>query len=465
MASLLGLIGGTSADPPAMLGAAADPSFLNRLGSALGNNSNALMGASAALLGGRGFGGGMEAFQKGQLYDRYHAKEAKDEKKRSAKEAQWATYVDSMDASDAEKAALKANPELADDALKLKFFTKTDGTELSKNIEAAGFKRGSPEFQAAMRYQLNKGTIEKPTEKQREVEAYVGRGMSRQQAEDLAYGNMKTVPDPVTGQTRVLNIAGGGADAAGAGGFPPPPPPPASLLGRPAETGRERAEQQLPPETRAANRGEQSLGLYETIAEPGVAGWPGAAGEAWTKIAPQIPYAGFKGYPEQTEKRSRYAAAQGEFLRSMATNPNYPVREMERLREEVGIQPDMFTSAEAMQARYRGIDKTLRNRLVNEQRTANDPMMPVEARKNSLQAARAIENYLGVMGVPQDEEGADKGRSKESQNGDRKAAPQGSSGVRQARDPKTGEAIEKRDGRWVKPSTGEVWNGREWVKP
>lgn len=87
-------------------------------------------------------------------------------------------------------------------------------------------------------------------------------------------------------------------------------------------------------------------------------------------------------------------------LRALSNNPRYPVGEMERLRQEINLNPQILDSNEAFRNRIVAIDTALRQRLRNEQRVANDPNMPADSREAAAQAASDISNYLEQLGAP-----------------------------------------------------------------
>lgn len=100
--------------------------------------------------------------------------------------------------------------------------------------------------------------------------------------------------------------------------------------------------------------------------------------------------------------RQKIRTSKNDFLRGMALNPRFPVAEIERLSEEINIEPSIFDSPESLRSRLRSIDESLRERLANEQAASQNRSLPVETQKNAAQAAKDITNFLNLMGVPED---------------------------------------------------------------
>lgn len=232
----------------------------------------------------------------------------------------------------------------------------------------AGLQPGTPEYQSFM---AEGGRTTRDPETERRVQALVSRGMPREQAENIVYGFTEIVSDPVLGSPmavdRTTNTAvpidqgiGGGQGPSG----PASPPPGGSLY---------------------------EIAEFATGAKPGIQ-------ETWTAIAPQF---GLPGVDGITESRQILTAAGRDLVRALSINPRFPVGEMQRIEEEINIKPGAFTSSQALQERMRGVDTVLRRRLDNERRTASNPQLPVESRRNALQAANDIENFLVTLGVPQ----------------------------------------------------------------
>lgn len=123
---------------------------------------------------------------------------------------------------------------------------------------------------------------------------------------------------------------------------------------------------------------------------------PGAA-EAISGVTGQV---GLPVARDTIERRQAFRTAQNDMVRALAVNARFPVAEMERIRDEINLAPGVFDSTESLQARMRSIDRSLRNRLSQIERDANDPSLPEALRSSQAQNAAAIRNFLDQLGAP-----------------------------------------------------------------
>lgn len=257
---------------------------------------------------------------------------------------------------------------------------------------------------------------EKPSEADKKIEALTSRGVSQADAEDVVYGISQVVTDPTLQTPMLVNKLTGEAR-------PLMPGQNAAQAPAMAANGAAPAQGQPLPQPEAV----QPEPLYDRADE--ATGLQRSAQSLWTDIAPQIPMVNREGYPEVVEAQQEFSVAVNELIRALSINPKYPVAEMERIRKEIDVGPSAFRSAETVQAKMRATDRALRSRLENERKASRDPNLPAEARRNALQAANDIENFLKRMGVPQVNLSIKDGQ--------------------RARNPQTGEIIERRGGKWV----------------
>lgn len=146
-------------------------------------------------------------------------------------------------------------------------------------------------------------------------------------------------------------------------------------------------------ETEAA---QPDQGLYDLADE--TAGIGSGLSEMWGRIAGQVGAP----VPENTlEARQTMNAAGQRLINALRQNPRYTEGEANRLQQEVNITPNVFDSPDALRARMRSIDSSLRTRLEQENAAANDPQMPADSRAGARDAARNIENFLDLLQVPQ----------------------------------------------------------------
>jgi len=109
--------------------------------------------------------------------------------------------------------------------------------------------------------------------------------------------------------------------------------------------------------------------------------------------------------PEIIQMRQNVQTAQQQLIRALSVNPQFPVSEQERIRKEVDITPSLFNDPISLEAKMRGVDAGLRERVKKETAAANDESLPVEQRRDALRAANDIANFLQILGVPDEEQG------------------------------------------------------------
>lgn len=221
----------------------------------------------------------------------------------------------------------------------------------------------------------------KPSAREVEIQDMMGTmGLSRAQAMGLVDNTTRLVTDPVTGNSSIVNMATGEAD-------------PVRLPdGIRAELEREglRPDQDAP---------ESSINLFEIAGNttgliPAIrANAQKITGQFNLETAP----------PELRENLQTFKTAQNEVIRALSINDRFPVKEMERIREEVNIQPGAFKDPGTFESQLKSLDRSLRIRLRNEQDAAIDQNLPISERRSALRAAKDINNFLQIMGVPQAE--------------------------------------------------------------
>lgn len=210
-------------------------------------------------------------------------------------------------------------------------------------------------------------------QRERKIQALMAQGLDRARATNIVDRNLdikineKTgsvvLTDLVTGSVRELPIASGGER----------PPIPAGEA------------------------------LYDQVGQ-GVTGAIPFVAELVSGITGQV---GLPVAEGTIERRQALRAAQQDLIRALAVNPRFPVAEMERIRQEVNITPGVLDSDEAMRARMRSIDKSLRIRLAQAERDAGDASLPSDMRSAQAQNAAAIRNFLDRLVVKQESESDD----------------------------------------------------------
>lgn len=188
-------------------------------------------------------------------------------------------------------------------------------------------------------------------------------------AQDIADGNLRIEVVPGLGVVREVNVVSGTA-----------------------------REVQLDEGQSAVVGAVPQTTLFQLAQTGAIAGvFPGAQ-EALGRTAGQIP-----GVPVATDviqARQEVQVAQNELVRALSVNRRFPSTEMERIRKEIQIEPAMMDSTEALLARMKGMDKSLRVRLANEEATAKNPNLPQQMRADAIQSSRDIRNFLNRLGVP-----------------------------------------------------------------
>lgn len=146
-----------------------------------------------------------------------------------------------------------------------------------------------------------------------------------------------------------------------------------------------------------------SESLYSQVGEGATGVVPGAL-EAASRVTGQL---GLPVAKKTIEVRQGLRTAQGEMIRALAINPKLPVAEINRIRKEIDIDPSLFDSTDALKARMRSMDNSLRRRLAQAERDANDPNLPEDLRSAQAQNAAAMRNFLDQLGAPQESQGDD----------------------------------------------------------
>ena len=205
-------------------------------------------------------------------------------------------------------------------------------------------------------------------QRERKIQSLMAQGVPRNQAVNIVDRNLDIQVNPATGRIVMTDLVRGTATEVPIG---------------------EQQDDRVPVPQRQT--------LWDMSGQ-GVTGVVRTAQEAAGRVAGQV---GVEIGTDVTERRQMFRSAQQDLIRSLAVNPRFPVAEMERIRKEVDITPKAFDSQPALRARMRAVDKTLRTRLAQATRDANDPNLPEDLRSSQAQNAAAIRNFLDQMGVGQ----------------------------------------------------------------
>jgi hypothetical protein len=224
-------------------------------------------------------------------------------------------------------------------------------------------------------------------------------GVDRRVALGVVDNTIRVATDPVTGQhTLIDTLAGQNRSLAPASTTPAAP----LVTGPRANAAPPPAAEPAPaaaPARAAAPAPRQSL--YELAQTPFTTGAFPAAAAAGQSVLGQVGANIVD--PMFTERRQAFSNAQGDLIRSLSLNPRYPVAEMQRIRQEINVEPGVLTDPQTLLARMRSVDSSLRNRLANEERAAADTSLPAATRRDAATAANDIRNFITTLGVPQDQ--------------------------------------------------------------
>jgi hypothetical protein len=222
----------------------------------------------------------------------------------------------------------------------------------------------------------SKSDEKKPTKYEANIESLVRRGMSKKDADDIAFGRVKVVVDPDTKQPFLVNIADGTAKP---------------LVLAKAKKTKPRPEKR------------KSRTLWGMVGEgPSVTGMIAGMQIAGEEVFGQIPgISGEIASKDQIRNETAINAAKNQLIRALSINPRFPVGEMERLAKEIDVAPSIWVGTGALLEKMKGVDDYLRGRLQNELAASRDMALPSETRQNARTAAKDIKNFLDKLGVPQ----------------------------------------------------------------
>ena len=221
-----------------------------------------------------------------------------------------------------------------------------------------------------------KSDEKKPTKYEANIRSLVRGGMSKKAAEDIAFGRVKVVFDPVTKQPFLFNLAD--------------------------ETSTPLAQEMTQkPKPRPQKR--KTGTLWGMVGEgPPVTGIIAGMQIAGEEVFGQVPgLSGEIASKDQIRNETAINAAKNQLIRALSINPRFPVGEMERLAKEIDVAPSIWVGTGALLEKMKGVDDYLRGRLQDELAASRDIALPSETRKNARTAAKDIKNFLDKLGVPQ----------------------------------------------------------------
>lgn len=104
---------------------------------------------------------------------------------------------------------------------------------------------------------------------------------------------------------------------------------------------------------------------------------------------------------EVAQTRQMFSMQQKDLVRALQNSPRFTEGERQSIEKEIDIAPKTWTSAASLKSRLVAIDRSLRNRLVNERKKAKSPETNSKDVKGHLLKANIIEDFLRNLNVPQ----------------------------------------------------------------
>ena len=199
-------------------------------------------------------------------------------------------------------------------------------------------------------------------------------GVDEKTATGLATGTLRINTNPVSGESVIVDMVTGTSR-------------PITETEAPSTETKKESSQTTPKKQTLWEMSDLSTGILSA----GKAAWGATAGQVGLPIAKKTEYA-----------RQRVRSAQQKLIRSLSINPRYPVAEMERIKSETRIAPEIFDSSQSLRVRMRAVNDYLESEIITNQSIASNPKMPTEQRKNALQSVEAMQSFLRELGVPKE---------------------------------------------------------------
>jgi hypothetical protein len=275
-------------------------------------------------------------------------------------------------------------PEEAEHRMKAAIMSGQVSYENIKKIKRATTLKGLSKPPKGYRYDENyeleeipgapppKGEGEKTFEVKIEKLMDVNPGLTEDEATGMVVGTTKVVTDPVSGESMIVNMV--------------------DNTSRPLNISPDKQE---PPETIP----EEEPILGKTLWEDAeLSTGPISALRHGASVASGIVGGPVASQTEQARQRSKTST--NELIRALSINPRFPVGEINRIKEEISIDPQVLDNPKLLKDRMIAIDESLHRRVRNEKRAANDRTLPINQRREARRAVKDIEDFIDVMGVP-----------------------------------------------------------------
>ena len=284
-----------------------------------------------------------------------------EERYRELVEANDRAQAASLAAQDASLAA--ANKKLTDPL-----------SDIGRRVSDMGFVAGTPEFNKKVEELM---LLQGQTAREIQITDVMNNyNISRKDATDVVDKLVILKTDPVDGRQKLISVVTGN------------PVTPSADQRRAETSSTEAAKPAVPTNTLWQLASNNVTGL---LAGAQAKAQPGTSQIGWDVARKRL-----------LEDRQTFDLVSNELVRALALNPRFPVSEMDNIRREINISPNIYTSASALKERMRSVDNYLRNRLEDEKRTGQNKNLPPSVQKDALSAANSIENFLTKLGVPKD---------------------------------------------------------------
>lgn len=151
---------------------------------------------------------------------------------------------------------------------------------------------------------------------------------------------------------------------------------------------------QIGAEQEAAPPADDGFSLYGLSNEISGIGPTGKAAAA--KVASMF---GLEAFPETVTQRQIAEGAMQGLVKALSINDQYPVKEIERIREDMAkISPRLTSGGPEIRAQMKGLNTLLTSNLETARRDASNPEMPTEIRAGAARAANDLKNFIDMMG-------------------------------------------------------------------
>jgi hypothetical protein len=245
-----------------------------------------------------------------------------------------------------------------------------------------------------------------PKQWEANLESLVAGGLSRQRAEDIVHGRIKIVVDnlgnkiivnlrdetsiniddlPESVRSLVTKIAEGEPEASGS----------TKTL-----TNSKWWEREIGRHSEKRYRGQSLFGKVRGRNSPITGAYPALKGILESTLGQVGFMSGWFQSNEAAQTRQDLQTQNQILIKSLQTNPKFPEGERQAIAKEVQMTPSVLESHGTLTNKMISIAKSLTTRMRKYQEDADDYDLPREKRNAARIAAKDLENYLLILGVP-----------------------------------------------------------------